>query len=201
MTHTQTVRIGLSLVLGLALVAACAPKKKTYTVPQVTSDIEGALKKVRDLKGAGKLDQASKVLVAISKAVLNDFPEATVTQEPVKKLLEVLDWMANLCLDRSLELKNEAVSPAEDKQSRQFRQWSDDHRENLVKLRKLLPTLQAAQVAPRPGAGPAGPAADPMRESPSQPRDSVPSMDPGGMEPGGAEPGGMEPGAGEQPRD
>jgi len=174
----------LPLTLGLALVAGCAAKKITYTIPQVTSDIEGAVRKVTELKNAGNLEQASRVLSGVTRRVLSEFPEATITQEPVKKIMDALDWMANLCLDRSLELKNEAVSAAEDQLSKQFRMWSDEHRESLVKLRKLLPSLKAAQVAPRPG----GPTGEPKGKT--APRPAVPARD--GAAPGGAarEPGG-----------
>ena len=167
----------IPLALGLALVAGCAAKKTTYTIPQVTSDIEGAVRKVTELKTAGKLEQASRLLSAVTRRVLSEFPEATITQEPVKKIIDALDWMANLCLDRSLELKNEAVSASEDKLSKQFRMWSDEHRENLVKLRKLLPSLKAAQVAPRPG----GPTGEPKGKTAPRPAD--PARD--GATPGG----------------
>lgn len=178
-------------VLALALLAGCAAKKQTYTVPQVTSDIEGAVRRVTELKSTGKLEQASRLLLTITRRVLSEFPEATITQEPVKKLLDALDWMANLCLDRSLELKNEAVSSSEDKLSRQFRVWADEHRDNLVKLRKLLPSFKSAQVAPRPG----GPTGEPKGKG--QPRPAEPPRD--GMAPGGAAPGGATPPADAEP--
>jgi len=166
------------LLVAFAL-AACAPKKKVYTVPSVTKEIEGGVRQARRLKARGKLAAASRKLLKLSKAVRTEYPEATLTQEPVKKLMDALEWIANLCLDRSLELKNESVSATQDDLSVQFRKWSDLHRENLTELRKLLPRLPKAAVAARQP-----PAARPSAKS--RPR------------PAGA--GSPAPGAREQPR-
>ncbi len=179
-------------VLALGVFVAtpgCTPTKKVYTIPSVTKDIEGSIRSARSLKSSGKLKQASERLLKVSNAVLKEYPQTTLTQEPVKKLLTALEWMANMCLDRSLELKNEAVSAAEDDLSKTFRKWSDVHRENLSAIRKMLPNLKKAAVAARrppparPGSkarpAPASggePGARPKGNDTKQPRPSEPVM-------------------------
>jgi hypothetical protein len=185
--------LGLALALGFV---ACGQKKISYTIPQVTQTIEDDVRQVRDLKNRGKLAKASEQLAKIAKRVITEFPEATVTQEPVKKLIDALDWMSNLCLDKALELKQESITGAEDKLSKKFQEWADEHRESVVKLRRMLPNLKSAQVAPRatPPARP-GDATPPPAMAPD-----AAGMEPGaaGMEPGAGEPGAREPG-GETP--
>lgn len=175
------VRKSLPLVLGAGVLAAaaCTPKKRVYTVPSVTKEIEDGVRQARRFKAKGKLKAASRRLLALGKAVRGEYPQATLTQEPVKRLLDALEWIANLCLDRSLELKNESVSATQDDLSVQFRKWSDEHRENMTAIRKILPRLPKAAVAARQA-----PAARPAAKA--RPR------------PSGA--GSAEPGAGEQPR-
>ncbi len=176
------------LLLGMGpTLLSCAAKKQSYTVPSVTKDIERGMRKTRKLKAQGDLKKASELLLALTRRVLKEFPPATLTQEPVKKLLGLLEWMANMCLDRSLELKNESVSAAEDSLSRKFLAWSNEHRGNMSKLRALIPRLKKAAVAAR-RAAPMGPAAAPgpkarprpagaMQPAPDEPR--LPSGEPG----------------------
>lgn len=177
--------IGLGI---LAMAPACAPQKRTYTVPSVTKEIEGSVRQARKLKDQGKLKDASKLLLKVGRAVLSEYPQTTVTQEPVKKLLEALQWIANLSLDRSLELRNEAVSSEEDKLSKDFAAWADEHRENASKIRDLLPRLRQAEAtparpagggdpkAPRPaGAGEPGEPREPGKSGPSAPTPSEPA--------------------------
>ena len=192
--------IAVGLVLGTCLVVwGCTPKKKAYTIPEVTKEINTAIQKTQRLKRKGELYEAAKVLNAITAKVFNDFPEATLTQEPVKKLMLTLDWLANLCLDRSLELKNEAVTDEQEDQSANLRKWSDKQKEWAAKLRNKIPNLKKAQVAARRAA----PRPTPMRPTPpvERPADMRPADMGAGMqpapeeprEPAGAEPGSMEP--------
>lgn len=185
----------LTLIAGVGLLS-CAPKKRTYTVPQVTKEIESGIRKAQSLKRKGELKEASEFALELTKKVLKEFPQATLTQEPVKKLTNALEWMANMCLDRSLELKNESVSAAQDDLSKKFRAWSDEHRNNMSKLRAMIPQLKKAAVAARrtppmrPAAQPGSKARprpagmDAMQPAPDDPR--VPAREPG-AEPG-AEP-------------
>lgn len=180
--------LALVLFVGMGLLA-CAPKKRTYTVPQVTKEIEDGIRKTQKLKGAGELKEASELALKLTYQVLKEFPQTTLTQEPVKKLMTTLEWMANMCLDRSLELKNESVSAAQDDLSKTFRAWSDEHRANLSKLRAMVPQLKKAAVAARraasmrPTAEPKGKArprpagTDAMQPAPDEPR--VPAGEPG----------------------
>lgn len=188
------IALGVALGVGVGLVS-CTPKKRTFTVPQVTKEIETGIRKTQKLKRSGDLKEASELAIELSKRVLKEFPQATLTQEPVKKLMNALEWMANMCLDRSLELKNESVSADQDDLSKTFRAWSDEHRENMAKLRAMIPQLKKAAVAarraapmrpttkPKGGARPAG--GDAMQPTPDEPR--TPAREPG-AEPG-AEPG------------
>ncbi len=190
--------LSTALVLGLSVgvsLVSCAAKKRTYTVPLVTKDIESGIRKTKKLKQTGSLKDASEFILELSVRVLTEYPQATLTQEPVKKLVNALEWMSNMCLDRSLELKNEAVSASQDNLPKKFRVWSDEHRANMAKLRNMVPRLKKAAVAarraaPRPGAEPKGKArprpagGDAMQPTPDDPR--TPAGEPG-AEPG-AEP-------------
>jgi hypothetical protein len=193
--HCSGQLLSVGIGIGVMLVAlSCAPKKRSYTVPVVTKEIESNIREAQSLKNKGKLKKASENFLKLTKAVLKEYPQATLTQEPVKKLITALEWMANMCLDRSLELKNESVSSEQDEMSKTFRKWSDVHRENMSKLRNLMPSLQKAAVAARRAAakGPTGepkskarptdPKNQPMQPAPDDPR-----------EPTGGEPTGMEP--------
>lgn len=186
----------LVCLLGVSIgLLSCAPKKRTFTVPQVTKEIESGIRKTQALKRKGELKEASELALELSKRVLKEFP-ATLTQEPVTKLMNALEWMANMCLDRSLELKNESVSASQDDMSTTFRAWSDEHRANMSKLRAMIPRLKKAAVAAR-RAAPMRPAPSPdamerprpasgdsMQPAPDDPR--TPAREPG-AEPG-AEP-------------
>ncbi len=177
----------LILALGVSVgLLSCAPKKRTYTVPHVTKEIVNGIRKAEKLKRKGDLKDASEFVLELTGRVLKEYPTATLTQEPVKKLVNALEWMANMCLDRSLELKNEAVSASEDDLSKKFRAWSDVHRANMSKLRDMIPRLKKAAVAarraaPRPTTTPedkARPAGDDaMQPTPDDPR--TPAREPG----------------------
>ncbi len=182
--RTAALALGVLVLMGAP---GCAPKKKVYTVPKVTDEIEGTIRQARKLKARGKLKQASKKLLSLADAVLKEYPRATLTQEPVEKLVNTLEWIANLSLDRSLELKNESVSAAQDELSERFRAWSEKHRENMAALRKLLPSLKKATVEarrppPRPGAkarpapDSAAPGSRPAGDEPTQPRPDEPRL-------------------------
>ncbi|MFH2010939.1 MAG: hypothetical protein ABI333_30345 [bacterium] len=201
--------LSMGLGLGVTLIAlSCAPKKRSYTVPAVTKEIEGGIREAQALKNKGKLKKASENILKLTAAVLKEYPQATLTQEPVKKLIAALEWMANMCLDRSLELKNESVSSEQDGLSKKFRAWSDEHRTNMSKLREMVPSLTKAEVAARraapkdpmtapkdPMTAPKGPTGEPKTEPRAtdprgQPMQPAPD-DP--REPTGGEPSGMEP--------
>jgi len=185
----------LILALGVSVgLVSCAPKKRTFTVPQVSKEIETGIRKTQKLKRKGDLKEASELALELTRRVLKVFPQATLTQEPVKKLMNALEWMANMCLDRSLELKNESVSADQDDLSKTFRAWSDEHRQNMSKLRAMIPQLKKAAVAARraapmrpttaPKGDPRPAGGDAMQPSPDEPR--TPAGEPG-AEPG-AEP-------------
>lgn len=190
----------LLLVLGVSVgLLSCAPKKRTFTVPQVTKEIENGIRKAQKLKRKGDLKKASEFILELTGRVLKEFPQSTLTQEPVSKLMNTLEWMANMCLDRSLELKNESVSAAQDDLSKKFTAWSSEHRANMSKLRAMIPQLKKAAVAAReaamrPTAQPKGKArprpagGDSMQPTPDDPRTPArtPAREPG-AEPG-AEP-------------
>ncbi len=185
----QILSTALVLVLGVSVgLVSCASKKRTYTVPMVTKDIESGIRKAQKLKRTGSLKDASEFIIELTTRVLKEYPQATLTQEPVKKLVNALEWMANMCLDRSLELKNESVSAAQDSLSKTFRVWSDEHRASMAKLRNMIPRLKKAAVAarraaPRPSGEakgktsprPAG--GDAMQPTPDDPR--TPAGEPG----------------------
>lgn len=184
----------LVLVLGASVgLVSCASKKRTYTVPVVTKEIESGIRKTRKLKRRGDLKEASEYALGLAKRVLKEYPQSTLTQEPVRKLMNTLEWMANMCLDRSLELKNESVSAAQDDLSTKFRAWSDEHRANMAKLRDMIPRLIKAAVAAR-RAAPMRPTTDPEGEARPRP-DGGDAMQPAADDPRaparepGAEPG------------
>jgi hypothetical protein len=186
---SQILFTALALVLGISVgPMSCAPQKRTYTVPHVTKEIETGIRKARKLKRSGDLKDASEFVLELTGRVLKEFPSATLTQEPVKKLVNALEWMANMCLDRSLELKNESVSATQDSLSKKFRIWSDEHRQNMSKLRAMIPRLKKAAVAarraaPRPTgeakgkASPRPAGGDAMQPTPDDPRS--PASEPG----------------------
>lgn len=192
--------VAVGLVLGTCLVVwGCSTKKRTYTIPEVTKEINTAINKTERLKRQGELIKAAKTLNAITAKVMNEFPEATLTQEPIKKLVLTLQWLANLCLDRALELKQEAVTDAQEDQSANLRKWSDQQKKWATQLRDKIPNLKKAEVAarrapprptpmrpaPTPGERPAD--MRPTGPSPTQPSPEEP------REPAGAESGSMEP--------
>lgn len=164
---TLAATLALVLCAGVGLLS-CAPKKRTYTVPQVTKEIENGIRKTQKLKSSGELKEASEFALKLTKRVLKEYPQATLTQEPVKKLVTTLEWMANMCLDRSLELKNESVSADQDDLSKKFRAWSDVHRANMAKLRSMVPQLKKAAVAAR-RAAPMRPAPEPTTKARPRP--------------------------------
>jgi len=197
MRNSRILLTALVCLVGASIgLLSCAPKKRTFTVPQVTKEIENGIRKTQALKRKGDLKKSSELALELSKRVLNEFPRATLTQEPVTKLMNALEWMANMCLDRSLELKNESVSADQDDMSKTFRAWSDEHRANMSKLRAMIPQLnkaavaarQAAPVRPAPSpdamARPRPAGGDSMQPAPDDPR--TPAREPG-AEPG-AEP-------------
>lgn len=199
---SRTLPTTLLLVLGVSVgLLSCAPKKRTFTVPQVTKEIENGIRKAQKLKRKGDLKDASEFVLELTNRVLKEFPQSTLTQEPVTKLMNALEWMANMCLDRSLELKNESVSASQDDLSKKFTAWSSEHRANMAKLRAMIPRLKKAAVAAREAAAAMRPRAEPkgkarprpaggdsMQPAPDDPRtpSRTPSREPG-AEPG-AEP-------------
>jgi hypothetical protein len=182
---TQILSTALVVMLGATVgLVSCTPKKRSYTIPQVTKEIEDGVRKTKKLKRGGDLKEASELILALTKQVLKRFPRATLTQEPVRRLMNALEWMANMCLDRSLELKNEAVSATQDDLSKKFLAWSNEHRKNMSKLRDMIPQLMKAAVAARqaaamrPTAEPKGKAGgDSMQPAPDDP--DAPAREPG----------------------
>lgn len=143
------------LALGL-FGAACTKKPKSYTLENVNAELNARQKEIVSLRKDGKLEKSANLALRTGNDILNVYPPATMYREEVAKVVSVMGFLARICTDKALHIRNESMKPEE---SRKFTKLSDDLYAMIDDIRKKMPGMpskkkpEIKKVTPDSGEG------------------------------------------------
>lgn len=146
------------LVVSLAMVAAwfsgCTKKQEGYTLENVNARLQEREKEIISLRKKGKLEQSANLALKTGNEILNVYPPSTMYRENVLKVVSAMGFLARLCSDKALHVRNESVNP---EASQKYSKLSDDLYAMVEEIRRKMPSMpsnkppQVKKVTPDTG--------------------------------------------------
>lgn len=135
----KVVSTWLFAVLALGLFgAACTKKQKSYTLENVNAELTSRQKEIVALRKKGKLEKSANLALRTGNDILNVYPPATMYREEVAKVVSVMGFLARICTDKALHIRNESMKPEE---SKKFTKLSDDLYAVIDEIRRKMPGM------------------------------------------------------------
>jgi len=129
----------LFAVLALGLFGtACTKKQKSYTLENVNEELLDRQKEIVALRKKGKLEKSANLALRAGNDILNVYPMSTMYRENVSKVVSVMGFLARLCTDKALHIRNESMNP---EQSKKYNKLSDDLYSSIDDIRKKMPGM------------------------------------------------------------
>ena len=125
------------LALG-ALGTGCTKKQKSYTLESVNAELAQRQKEIVSLRKNGKLEKSANLALKTASDILNVYPLSTMYREEVSKVLSVMGFLARICTDRALHIRNESMNP---EGSKKFTKLSDDLYAMIDDIRRKMPGM------------------------------------------------------------
>ncbi|MBU1068675.1 hypothetical protein KJ975_03815 [Myxococcota bacterium] len=117
---------------------ACTKKQKSYTLENVNEELISRQKEIVALRKKGKLEKSANLALKAAGDILNVYPMATMYRENVSRVVSVMGFLARLCNDKALHIRNESMNPEE---SRKYNKLSDDLYSMIDDIRKKMPAM------------------------------------------------------------
>ncbi len=118
--------------------AACTKKQKSYTLENVNEELMSRQKEIVSLRKKGKLEKSANLALKTAGDILNVYPMATMYRENVSRVVSVMGFLARLCNDKALHIRNESMNPEE---SKKYNKLSDDLYSMIDDIRKKMPAM------------------------------------------------------------
>ena len=125
------------LVLG-AFGAGCTKKQKSFTLENVNAELAERQKEIVALRKKGKLEKSANLALKTASDILNVYPLSTMYREEVSKVLSVMGFLARICTDKALHIRNESMNPED---SKKFTKLSDDLYSMIDDIRRKMPGM------------------------------------------------------------
>lgn len=151
---TRKLLVVMSLILGFSGIFACTKKQEGYTLESVNAKLQEREKEIISLRKKGKLENSANLAIKTGNEILNVFPMATMYRENVAKIVSAMGFLARLCSDKALHIRNESVNPEE---SQKYSKLSDDLYAMVDEIRRKMPSMpsnkppQVKKVTPDTG--------------------------------------------------
>lgn len=135
-------------------VGGCTKKQESYTLENVNAKLKEREKEIITLRKKGQLEKSANLAVKTGNEILNVFPPATMYRENVAKIVSVMGFLARLCSDKALHIRNESVNP---EQSQKYTKLSDELHTMVDEIRRKMPSMpsnkppQVKKVTPNTG--------------------------------------------------
>jgi uncharacterized pyridoxamine 5'-phosphate oxidase family protein len=117
---------------------ACTKKQKSYTLENVNEELMSRQKEIVSLRKKGKLEKSANLALKTAGDILNVYPMATMYRENVSRVVSVMGFLARLCNDKALHIRNESMNPEE---SKKYNKLSDDLYSMIDDIRKKMPAM------------------------------------------------------------
>ena len=135
----KSVLVLLSAVLFFGLFGvACTKKQKSYTLESVNEELMQRQKEIVALRKKGKLEKSANLALLAGNDILNVYPLSTMYRENVSRVVSVMGFLARLCTDKALHIRNESMNPEE---SKKYNKLSDDLYSAIDDIRKKMPAM------------------------------------------------------------
>jgi len=139
----KVVSTWLFTVLALGLFGvACTKKQKSYTLENVNAELNARQKEIVSLRKKGKLENAANLALRTGNDILNVYPLSTMHREEVAKVVSVMGFLARICTDKALHIRNESMKPEE---SKKFTKLSDDLYAMIDDIRKKMSGMPSSK--------------------------------------------------------
>ena len=135
-------------------VGGCTKKQESYTLANVNAKLKEREKEIITLRKKGQLEKSANLAVKTGNEILNVFPPATLYRENVANIVSVMGFLARLCTDKALHIRNESVNPEE---SQRYTKLSDELYAMVDEIRRKMPSMpsnkppQVKKVTPNTG--------------------------------------------------
>ncbi len=144
----------LVILVGGVWMAGCTKKQEGYTLENVNAKLQEREREIIALRKKGKLEKSANLALRTGNEILNVFPPATMYRENVQKIVSAMGFLARLCGDKALHIRNESVNPED---SQKYTKLSDDLYAMVEEIRRKMPSMpsnkppQVKKVTPDTG--------------------------------------------------
>ncbi|PKN23433.1 MAG: hypothetical protein CVU65_14100, partial [Deltaproteobacteria bacterium HGW-Deltaproteobacteria-22] len=129
----------LFAILAIGLFGtACTKKQKSYTLENVNEELLSRQKEIVALRKKGKLEKSANLALKAAGDILNVYPMATMYRENVSRVVSVMGFLARLCNDKALHIRNESMNPED---SKKYNKLSDDLYSMIDDIRRKMPGM------------------------------------------------------------
>ena len=118
--------------------SACTKKQKSYTLESVNAELAKSQKQIVKLRKKGKLEQSASLALDTGNKILKVYPVSTMYRENVSKIVSVMGFVARICTDKALHIRNESMKP---KESQKYTKLSDDLYAMVDEIRRKMPSM------------------------------------------------------------
>ncbi len=136
---TGTVSLALLFLAAVfSFQAACTKKEKVYTLENVRQEINESHRDILRLRKKGELEKSAQLALETGRRINGTYPLNTMYREDVSKITSVMGFLARLCSDKAMHIRNESLKPAD---SKVYSQLSDDLYALVDEIRRKMPAM------------------------------------------------------------